>query len=136
MAHDAWEELEKIDKKERLDFVAFWKVQVEVARALGKWELVAEVARRLSKIEPDESLHVLNLGQAMRQLGATSPALVSVPETGWFRLSFAPLEIHSCRLPPPCRGETIFTSRMCPKTAARTSPGGAEASTVLIIERG
>ncbi len=63
------EELEKIDKKERLNFVAFWKVQVEVALALGKWELVAEVSRRLSKIEPDESLHVLNLGQAMRQLG-------------------------------------------------------------------
>jgi tetratricopeptide (TPR) repeat protein len=75
MAQEAWDELEKIEKKERLNFVAFWKVQVEVARALGKWKLVAEVARRLSKIEPDESLHVFNLAQAMRQLEGPESAL-------------------------------------------------------------
>ncbi len=75
MAQEAWDELEKIEKKERLNFVAFWKVQVEVARALGKWKLVAEVARHLSKVEPDESLHVFNLAQAMRQLEGPESAL-------------------------------------------------------------
>jgi tetratricopeptide (TPR) repeat protein len=75
MAQEAWDELEKIEKKERLNFVAFWKVQVEVARALGKWKLVAEVARHLAKVEPDESLHVFNLAQAMRQLEGPESAL-------------------------------------------------------------
>ena len=39
MAQDAWDELNKIDKSQKIDVVALWKVQVEVARALGKWEL-------------------------------------------------------------------------------------------------
>ncbi len=71
----AWEELEKIDKKERLNFVAVWRVQVEVARALGKWDLVAELARRLAKVEPQESLHVFSLAQAMRHLEGPEAAL-------------------------------------------------------------
>lgn len=50
-------------------------MQLELARALGKWKLVAVLARHLSKIEPDESLHVLNLAQAMRQLEGPESAL-------------------------------------------------------------
>jgi tetratricopeptide (TPR) repeat protein len=51
------------------------KVRLEVSRALGQWELVAELARHLSKVEPDDSLHVINLGQAMRQLEGPESAL-------------------------------------------------------------
>ena len=96
MAQDAWDELETIDKSEKIDLLALWKVRVEVARALGKWELVAEVARRLSKIEPEESLHVLNLGQAMRQLEGPESALAVYefavdrwPDFGHLRVAMA-----------------------------------------------
>ena len=65
MAHAAWKELEKIDKSEKLNLLAIWKVQVEVARALGKWQLVGELAQQLAKLEPDEPRHLANLEQAM-----------------------------------------------------------------------
>ena len=51
------------------------KVRLEVARALGKWEMVESLARTLTKLEPDESLHVFNLAQAMRQLEGHEAAL-------------------------------------------------------------
>jgi tetratricopeptide (TPR) repeat protein len=75
MAQDAWDELEKIDKSERVNLLAVWKVQVEVARALGKWEIVETLARHLAKIEPEESLHVFSLAQAMRHLKGPEAAL-------------------------------------------------------------
>jgi hypothetical protein len=65
MPQAAWEELEKIDKSEKVNLLAIWKVQVEVARALGKWQLVGELARQLAKLEPDEPRHLANLEQAM-----------------------------------------------------------------------
>jgi predicted RNA polymerase sigma factor len=51
------------------------KVRLEVARALGNWQLVEQLARHLAKFEPDESLHVFNLAQAMRQLEGPESAL-------------------------------------------------------------
>jgi tetratricopeptide (TPR) repeat protein len=96
MAHAAWEELDKIDKKERLNFVAVWKVQAEVARALGKWGMVEDLSRRLAKVEPDESLHVFNLAQAMRQLKGPESALAVYefavdrwPDFGHLRVAMA-----------------------------------------------
>jgi tetratricopeptide (TPR) repeat protein len=96
MAKDAWDELEKIDKSEKIDLLALWKVQVEVARALGKWELVAELARHLSKVEPDELLHVFNLAQATRQLKGHEAALAVYefaadrwPDFGHLRVAMA-----------------------------------------------
>jgi tetratricopeptide (TPR) repeat protein len=74
MAQDAWDELERIDPKHKAA-PAVLKVQIEVARALGQWEMVAELARHLAKVEPDESLHVFNLAQAMRQLEGPESAL-------------------------------------------------------------
>jgi hypothetical protein len=71
MAHAAWLELEKIDKSERVNFVAIWKVEAEAARALGNWRLVAELARHLSKLEPDEPRHAHNLDDAMSQIAET-----------------------------------------------------------------
>jgi hypothetical protein len=68
MAQAACEELEKIDKSQNVELVAIWKVQVEVARALGKWQLVGELARQLAKLEPDEPRHVANLDHAMSQM--------------------------------------------------------------------
>jgi tetratricopeptide (TPR) repeat protein len=96
MAQDACDEFETIDKSEKIDLLALWKVRVEVARALGKWELVAELARRLSKVEPDESLHVLNLAQAMKQLEGPESALAVYefavdrwPDFGHLRVAMA-----------------------------------------------
>jgi tetratricopeptide (TPR) repeat protein len=95
MAMDAWHELEEVEAKDRGKPDAL-KVRVEVARALGRWELVAEVARHLSKVEPDESLHVLNLGQAMRQLEGPESALAVYefavdrwPDFGHLRVAMA-----------------------------------------------
>jgi tetratricopeptide (TPR) repeat protein len=74
MAQDAWDELERIAPKHKAT-PAVLKVRLEVARALGQWEMVAELARHLAKVEPDESLHVFNLAQAMRQLEGPESAL-------------------------------------------------------------
>jgi hypothetical protein len=60
--------LEKIDKSEKVNLLAIWKVQVEVARALGKWQLVGELARHLAKLEPDEPRHAANLDHAMSRV--------------------------------------------------------------------
>ena len=96
MAQDAWDELEKIDKSEKIDLLALWKVQVEVARALGRWELVAELARHLSKVEPDESLHVFHLAQALRETKGHESALAVYefaadrwPDFGHLRVAMA-----------------------------------------------
>ena len=95
MAQDAWNELEQIDAKDRGNPDVL-KVRVEVARALGKWELVSELARHLSKIEPDESLHVFNLAQATRQLKGHEAALAVYefaadgwPDFGHLRVAMA-----------------------------------------------
>jgi predicted Zn-dependent protease len=66
LPQDAWGELESIDAKHR-GHPRVLKVRLEVARALGQWEIVAELARHLLNIEPDDPLHALNLAQAMRQ---------------------------------------------------------------------
>ena len=68
MAQAAWEELEKIDKSERVNLLSIWKVQVEVARALGKWPLVRELAEQLVKLEPGEPRHVANLEHAVSRM--------------------------------------------------------------------
>ena len=68
MARAAWEELEKIDKSERVNLLSIWKVQVEVARALNKWPLVRELAEQLAKLEPDEPRHAANLEEATSRL--------------------------------------------------------------------
>jgi hypothetical protein len=44
MAMDAWNELEEIPAAKRAH-PRVLKVRLEVARALGKWEMVAELAR-------------------------------------------------------------------------------------------
>jgi hypothetical protein len=67
MAQAAWEELEKIDKSGKVELVAIWKVQLEVARALGKWPLVAELTEQLAKLEPDEPRHAVHLDEAKRR---------------------------------------------------------------------
>jgi tetratricopeptide (TPR) repeat protein len=74
MAMEAWNELERIAPKHKAA-PAVLKVRLEVARALGQWEMVAELARHLAKVEPEESLHVFNLAQAMRQLEGPESAL-------------------------------------------------------------
>jgi tetratricopeptide (TPR) repeat protein len=74
MAQDAWDELERIAPKHKAA-PAVLKVRLEVARALGNWQLVEQLARHLAKFEPDESLHVFNLAQAMRQLEGPESAL-------------------------------------------------------------
>jgi tetratricopeptide (TPR) repeat protein len=74
MAMEAWDELERIAPKHKAA-PAVLKVRLEVARALGQWEMVAELARHLAKVEPEESLHVFNLAQAMRQLEGPESAL-------------------------------------------------------------
>lgn len=95
MAQDAWDELENIEAKHKAQ-PSVLKVRLEVARALGKWQLVAELARHLSKIEPDDSLHVFNLAEAMRQLEGHEAALAVYefaadrwPEFGHLRLAMA-----------------------------------------------
>jgi tetratricopeptide (TPR) repeat protein len=95
MAMDAWNELEEIPAAKRAH-PRVLKVRLEVSRALGQWELVAELARHLSKVEPDDSLHVLNLGQAMRQLEGPESALAVYefaadrwPEFAHLRLAMA-----------------------------------------------
>jgi len=74
MAQDAWDELESIEASNR-GLPPVLKVRLEVARAMGKWEMVETLARHLAKIEPEESLHVFNLAQAMRQLEGPESAL-------------------------------------------------------------
>jgi tetratricopeptide (TPR) repeat protein len=74
MLQDAWDELENIEAKDR-GCLAVLKVRLEVTRAMGKWELVETLARHLAKVEPDESLHVFNLAQAMRELEGHESAL-------------------------------------------------------------
>jgi tetratricopeptide (TPR) repeat protein len=95
MAHEAWDELEEIEAKDRARPEVL-KVRVEVCRALEKWELMAEVSRHLSKVEPDESLHVLNLAQAMKQLEGPESALAVYefavdrwPDFGHLRVAMA-----------------------------------------------
>ena len=95
MAQDAWDELEKIDTKDR-GKPDVLKVRVEVARALRQWELVAELARHLSKVEPDESLHVFNLAQALRETEGHESALAVYefavdrwPDFGHLRVAMA-----------------------------------------------
>ena len=68
MAQAAWEELEKIDKSQKVNLLAIWKVQVDAARALGKWQLVAELTEQLAKLEPDEPRHVANFEHAVSRM--------------------------------------------------------------------
>ena len=68
MAQAAWEELEKIDKSEKVNLLAIWKVQVEVARALGKWPLVRELAEQLAKLEPGEPRHIADRDLAVSRM--------------------------------------------------------------------
>lgn len=95
MAQDAWDELESIEAKHR-GHPSVLKVRLEVARALGQWEMVAELARHLSKVEPEESLHVFNLAQAVRELEGHEAALAVYefaadrwPDFGHLRLAMA-----------------------------------------------
>jgi tetratricopeptide (TPR) repeat protein len=74
MAMAAWDELEQIEASHR-GLPPVLKVRLEVARALGKWEMVETLARHLGKIEPQESLHVFNLAEAIRQLEGPEAAL-------------------------------------------------------------
>lgn len=74
MAQDAWDELEQIEASNR-GLPPVLKVRLEVARAMEKWEMVEAVARHLAKIEPEESLHVFSLAQAMRHLKGPEAAL-------------------------------------------------------------
>ena len=74
MLQDAWDELENIEAKDR-GCLAVLKVRLEVARAMGKWDMVETLARHLAKAEPDESLHVFYLAQAMRELEGHESAL-------------------------------------------------------------
>jgi len=74
MARDAWDELEQIEASNR-GLPPVLKVRLEVARAMGKWEMVEAEARHLVKIEPEESLHVFSLAQAMRHLKGPEAAL-------------------------------------------------------------
>ena len=63
---------------------------------MGKWEMVAELARHLSKVEPDESLHVFNLAQALREIEGHESALAVYefavdrwPDFGHLRVAMA-----------------------------------------------
>lgn len=66
LPQDAWDELESIDAKHR-GHPRVLKVRLEVARALGQWEVVEALARTLLELEPDDPLHAANLAQAIRQ---------------------------------------------------------------------
>lgn len=67
LPQDAWDELENIKTKHRAH-PSVLKVRLEVARALGKWEMVETLARTLAQLEPDDPLHAVNLAQAVRHL--------------------------------------------------------------------
>jgi len=67
MAQDAWDELERIAPKHKAA-PAVLKVRLEVARALGQWDMVAELARQLLSMEPDDPLHAINLAKALRHV--------------------------------------------------------------------
>jgi predicted Zn-dependent protease len=66
MALDAWNELESINSEHR-DLADVLKVRLEVCCALEKWEMMKDIAFFLSKEEPDESGHFLNLAYALRR---------------------------------------------------------------------
>lgn len=111
MAQEAWNELEQVDAEDR-GKPDVLKVRVEVARALGKWELVAELARHLSKIEPDESLHVFNLAQALREIEGHESALAVYefaadrwPDFGHLRVAMA---VELCALDRASEAKVIL----------------------------
>ena len=119
MAQDAWNELDKIDAEER-GKTDVLKVRVEVARALGKWEMVAELARHLSKIEPDESLHVFNVAQALREIEGHESALAVYefavdrwPDFGHLRVAMA---VELCAL------ERVSEAKLILREAIKKDP--------------
>lgn len=119
MLQDAWDELENIEAKNR-GAIAVLKVRLEVARAMGKWDMVEHLARHLTKAEPDESLHVFNLAQAMRELEGHESALAVYefavdrwPKFGHLRLAMA---IELCAL------DRLPEARAVLKTAIKLDP--------------
>lgn len=66
MAHDANEELEKIEPFNRAapEVLA---LRVEICRKLGKWDLMAEIAKRLNDFQPSEIQWVLSYAFATRR---------------------------------------------------------------------
>lgn len=74
MATDAWHELEAIPAAKRAH-PRVLRMRVEVARALGQWEMVAELARHLADKEPDNILHVSHLAEATRHLRGPDAAV-------------------------------------------------------------
>jgi tetratricopeptide (TPR) repeat protein len=119
MLQDAWEELENIEAKDR-GSVAVLKVRLEVTRAMGKWELVETLARHLAKVEPEESLHVFNLAQAMRELEGHESALAVYefavdrwPKFAHLRLAMA---IELCALDRALEAKAVL------KTAIKLDP--------------
>lgn len=71
---EAWDELEEIPARLRAMPVVL-QLRINVCRALRKWELMAEIAAHLSKLQPDESSHFIDLAFAARRLRGESAAL-------------------------------------------------------------
>jgi hypothetical protein len=71
---EAWDELEDIPARLRAMPVVL-QLRMDVCRVLGKWELMAEIAAHLSKLQPDESSHFIDLAFAARRLRGESAAL-------------------------------------------------------------
>jgi tetratricopeptide (TPR) repeat protein len=87
---DAWDELEAIPAAKR-GHARVLKVRLEVARALGKWEMVAELARHLATVDAGDVLHLVNLAEAERHLRGPQAALVVLEQATGLHPEFAAL---------------------------------------------